>query len=131
MKAVPPICKFMTPAPHTIAQDATIADAFSQMAKLRIRHLPVLVDGRLVGVLSERDVHLVRSLTDLDSSKIRVADAMTTTPFTVSPSESCDRVAGEMANQRYGCAIVMDGDAVVGVVTTVDICRAFADGFQN
>ena len=126
-KPIPSISKFMTTAPHTIGLEQTMAQAHKMMREHRIRHLPVLRGGKLVGILSDGDLHLIETLRDVDPEKVLVEDAMTETPYYVSPETPLDEVVAEMAKHKYGCAVVMLKENVVGIFTTVDACRAFAE----
>lgn len=127
MKAIPTVNKHMTMSPHTIGVEQPLALAHSMMSGHKIRHLPVLHGGTLVGVLTDRDLHLIETLKDVDPSKVTVEDAMTPSPYTVKPHAALDEVAAEMAEHKYGCAVVMDNNHVVGVITTVDLARALAE----
>jgi acetoin utilization protein AcuB len=115
--------QFMTRSPHTIAHDQTLAHAHRIMHEHDIRHLPVLQDGKLVGVLSQRDLHLIESLKDVDPDAIEVNEAMSKEVYTVGPRASIRKIASEMATQKYGSAIVVEEDQVIGVFTTVDALR--------
>ncbi len=57
-----PISAVMTPKPATLADDAPVADALVLMARQGIHHLPLVRDGRLVGVVSEKDIFALRRL---------------------------------------------------------------------
>jgi len=126
-KAIPHIDKYMTPGPHSVGQEQPLAQAHKLMREHRIRHLPVLHGGKLVGVLSDRDLHLIETLRDVDPEKVTIEEAMSPTVYTVSPKASLDEVVREMVEHKYGCAVVEDNGKVVGVFTTVDALRAFAD----
>jgi acetoin utilization protein AcuB len=126
-KSIPHIDKYMTPGPHSVGQEQSLAQAHKLMRDHHIRHLPVLHGGKLVGVLSDRDLHLIETLRDVDPDKVTVEEAMSPTVYTVSPRTSLDEVVREMALHKYGCAVVEDNAKVVGVFTTVDAMRAFAD----
>jgi acetoin utilization protein AcuB len=121
---------FMTTCPHTIDDDKTLADARTSMAKLGGRHLPVVRDGRLVGILSDRDIALAESLLADSGDRTRVptvADAMTEVVFTCGPEAHLHAVAGEMVKQKHGSAVVVDPEhplKVLGVFTTSDALRA-------
>jgi acetoin utilization protein AcuB len=130
-KAIPQIRKYMTSAPHTVGHDQTLAFTQSMMRELHIRHLPVLDGGRLVGVLTERDVALIETLKDVDPKTVRVSDAMSQQVYTVSPDAPLDEVAAEMAEHKYGSAVVMDNGHVVGVFTTVDGMAALSELLQS
>jgi len=115
---------YMTPAPHSIGLDQSLAEAASRMRKLGVRHLPVLEGGVLRGILSERDVALVESLDHERPARLRVEEAMSIEPYTVSARAPLARVAKAMANHRYGCAVIMHGAHVSGIFTTTDALRA-------
>jgi acetoin utilization protein AcuB len=114
---------FMTPAPHSIGRDQPLALAHERMRQYGVRHLPVLDGGRLAGVLSQRDVLLVETLRDVDPTKVPVEDAMSTDLYVVSPQTPLFEVAAQMADHKYGCAVVMDGHSLRGIFTTVDALR--------
>jgi acetoin utilization protein AcuB len=118
--------ELMTKTPHTIGVRLTLADAAKVMKKYKIRHLPVLESGALVGVLSERDVQMISALSDLDPTCILVEEAMTQAPWTVSPDTSVLEVATTMAEKKLGSAVVMENDRVIGVFTTTDGMRCLA-----
>jgi acetoin utilization protein AcuB len=131
MKAMPKVDKFMTTSPHTIGIDQPLAQAHTMMHKYNIRHLPVLDGGKLVGVLTDRDLHLVETLKDVDPAAVTVEEAMTPGPYSISPQAPLDEVAAEMAEHKYGCAVVLDHNHVVGVLTTVDLARVLAETLRQ
>ena len=112
--------RFMTRSPHTIGHDQSLDRAHALMREHDVRHLPVLEGGRLVGVVSQRDLYMIEALPDVDPKQVSVSEAMSTDLFVVGPRTSVRKVAGEMAAHKYGSAIVLDGEAVVGVFTTTD-----------
>jgi acetoin utilization protein AcuB len=117
---------FMTPHPHSIGRDQPLARAHAFMGEHRIRHLPVLDGGRLVGLLSDRDLHLIESLRDVDPTLLLVDEAMSIEVYAVRPETPLEEVTATMAERKYGCAVVLDRYKVVGVFTTVDACRALS-----
>ncbi len=128
-KPIYTVRQFMTPAPETIAADLTLAQARGRMFQINARHLPVVHNGELVGILSDRDISLVEAV-EGDLDRLLVRQAMTQVPFTCGPGAHLHAVAAEMAAHKYGSAIVVDrehpGD-VVGVFTTTDALRALAE----
>lgn len=126
-KPIPPVRKYMTTSPHSIGREQSLATAHKMMREGDYRHLPVLEAGRLVGLVTLRDLHLIETLRDVDPEKVTVEDAMTTDVYAVSPDAPLDEVAAEMAERKYGCTIVMQNAHVVGVFTTVDACKALHD----
>lgn len=127
MKAIPKISKYMSTSPITIGRQQTLAHAHAVLREHKIRHLPVLDGGHLVGMLSDRDLNLIETLRDVDPNKITVEEAMSGAPYSVSPEAPLDEVVSEMAEKKYGSAVVVDNNKVVGVFTTVDVMIAFAE----
>jgi acetoin utilization protein AcuB len=119
---------YMTPAPITIGADQPINTASEIMRARRIRHLPVLRGGELVGILSQRDVQLIASLPNVDIADVTVEDAMTADVYSVSPDTPLTTVAAVMAAHKYGAVLVVDGKKIAGVFTTVDALHAIAGG---
>ncbi len=126
-KAIPTIQKFMTMQPRSIGRDQTMAAAHKMMREHSIRHLPVLWGGKIVGIVSDRDLNLIETLRDVDPTQVHVEDAMTGVPYITTPDTALDEVVSTMAEHKYGCAVVAQNEKLVGVFTTVDACRAFAE----
>lgn len=121
------ISDLMTPSPHTIGSKQTVGHAAEVMREHGIRHLPVLEGGKLLGVVSDRDVKIIESFADVDAAAVPIAEAVPQEAYAVEPSTSVAEVAAHMAEHKYGSAVVMDGRKVVGIFTTVDACRALAE----
>ena len=92
-KPIPAIQKHMTTSPHSIGIDQPLSRAHAFMREHKIRHLPVLSGGKLVGMLTDRDLHLVESLEGVDPEKVLVEDAMSSTVYSVTPEMPLDDVA--------------------------------------
>jgi len=127
MKTIPTIQKYMTVQPHTIGFDQSIAKAKDMMTQYHIRHLPVLKGGKLVGILSDRDITFVLTFKDSDPEKTKVEDVYTELPYATSPDASLAEVASLMAEKKYGSALVVSNNKLVGIFTEVDAMRALAD----
>lgn len=127
MKAIPKVQKYMTFVPKSIGYDQTIASASEILRKLHIRHLPVLKDGKIVGILSDRDIKFVLGFKDVDPAKVMVEDACTLDPYCTTPDAPLNEVLAEMAEKKYGCALVMDNAKLVGIFTEVDAFKAFSE----
>jgi acetoin utilization protein AcuB len=110
----------MTAAPHSVGKDQPLSVARKLMQTHDLRHLPVLEDGKLVGMLSERDVYFLESIAGVDPEKERVEEGMSQDVYCVAPDAPLEAVAKEMAKQRYGSAVVVDGGKVVGIFTTTN-----------
>ena len=118
-----PIYKHMSVCPYTISRDESVERARRFMHDKGVRHLPVLDEGVLVGVVTERDVERIVARPGVDLAHTLVEEALTAEPYIVAPDASVARVAADMARHKYGCAIVVEAGHVAGVFTTVDALR--------
>ncbi len=121
------ISEIMSPLHHTIGFDQSMFEATMRMHQFEIRHLPVLRGGRLVGILSDRDLAMVESLPGVDPKQVTVGEAMTSEPYAVPPNASLPAVLREMADRKYGTAVIVDAERPVGIVTTIDALRLCVD----
>ena len=128
---IPSVAMYMTNSPHTVGADQTLAHAHVLMNDHNIRHLPVLRGGELVGMLSERDLALVEQFKDIDPRATKIEEAMSVGIYQVSPKAPLDVVVAEMAAKKYGSAVVVQNQKVVGILTTVDVCSALAALLQS
>ena len=124
IRQYPTVRLLMTPAPHTIDLDLPIVAAHELMRHHQIRHLPVLKAGRIVGMVTERDILLVESLPGIDPTATTVERAMVEDVFTVAPDAPIGEVIETMIEHKLGSAVVCEGELVVGVFTTIDALRA-------
>lgn len=119
--------QFMTPIPYTIGHRQSLAKAHQLMRLHQVRHLPVLDGGRLVGIVSDRDLHFIETLRDVDPEHVEVSEAMTQEVYTTHRHAAVRDVARQMAVHKYGAAVILDGVDVVGVFTTIDALRVLSD----
>ncbi len=143
----------MTPDPVTIGRDVQVVDAARIMVERNIGSLPVVEDGRLVGLVSEDDlimqdvkiefptyIHLLDGFIMYPPAHARfegelkkavaatVGDVMTSDPVTVQVDTSIEDVATVLAERGVSRLPVLDGDVLVGIVSKHDIVRAIAGG---
>jgi acetoin utilization protein AcuB len=116
---------FMSRTPVVISPAELLGAADRAMRLHRIRHVVVCDDGKVVGILSERDVHYAKALRPGDDG-IRVADAMSPFVYTVAPESTVSDVAQDLADAKYGAAVVVHEGAPVGVFTSTDAFRVLA-----
>jgi CBS domain-containing protein len=123
----PTIEQFMTPTPQVIGAKQTLDAAAEIMRKSGVRHLPVCDDGKVVGVLSDRD--LARSDAARDTRRLftPVGEVMRREPYCVEPTTLLTDVVREMAERRIGSALIVHGNTVCGIFTSVDAARVLAD----
>ena len=118
------IGNFMTAGAHTIGPEQPLEAAHQLMRRLQIRHLPVVNGGRLIGMLSLGDLHLIETLKGVNPKEVEIADAMSPVAYAVAPGTPIEEVAMAMAEHKYGAATVVNGNHIVGVFTTTDALRA-------
>lgn len=132
----------MTTTPFTISPDSTIPDAHEIMSRHNVKRLPVVKDGRLVGVISREDIaqaspskatsFSVGELTYL-LSKTKISGIMNKNVITISPDALLEEAATAMRGNDISFLPVLDNGRLVGVITESDIFDAFIDllGFRE
>lgn len=120
------VAEFMTSSPYSIGVAQPLSVAREMMSKFAIRHLPVVEFGRLVGMLSERELDLVEAVPGIDVETTPVSQAMMHQTFCVAPTDALATVASAMADRKVGSAVVSKLGDIVGVFTTTDALRALA-----
>jgi len=118
--------KHMTASVHSVGRAQSLSVAHEMMRKYQIRHLPVLEGGKLVGIVTERDLHLLETLRDVDPDAVPVEEAMSAEVYAVTPDDPLAEVVRTMSERKYGSAVVMRGTKVVGLFTTTDALRLLA-----
>lgn len=123
---------------RTLERNDKLSIADTVMRNERIRHLPILDDsGRLVGIVSQRDLFLnalTRALghgtvaRDRVLGAIAVKEVMTEDVVTTAPETPITAAAQLMVDRKIGCLPVVEGDAVVGILSESDIVSAVARG---
>lgn len=117
---------FMTTQPKTIGSDQSLKKAMEIMQEHNIRHLPVLENKQLVGVLTERDISVARSFQG--AAELKVEGVMMPMSYTVLPDAPLEEVVLEMANHKYGSAVVKNiQGTVVRIFTANDALRALSE----
>jgi CBS-domain-containing membrane protein len=122
----------MTKEVSTLGRNDTLDLADNVMSLDRIRHIPVLDDARVVGVVSQRDLFrsaLAAALGYGEKAQqtllhtIRVKEVMSEPAITVSPETTVKEAAALMIEHKIGCLPVVDEHTLVGIVTETDILR--------
>ena len=120
------IDEFMTRCPVVVPPWATVTEAARLLRDNGIRHLPVVEGDALLGLVTDRDLHLVQSLIAVGTKTVTVGNVMEPKPFCVDSGTPLQEVVSEMAARKLGSAVVLDGASVAGIFTTVDGLRALA-----
>ena len=114
----------------TVRPDDLIDLAASVMDWRHIRHVPVEdQEGRLVGLVTHRG--LLRMMINNQSKLTTVRDIMVTNPVTITPSTSSLEAMKLMRSNRVGCLPVVEGDQLVGIITSYDFLEASAKLFEQ
>jgi CBS domain-containing protein len=122
---MPSVMVAMTPFPYSIAAKAGIDEARAMMREHQIRHLPVTERGKLIGVLSERD--LDSSAGGAATGATLVAAICARDAYVVELTEPLDEVLLEMAQRHAGAAVIVKKRKLAGILTTTDACRLLAE----
>lgn len=117
---MPTIAECMTRDPVTIPSDLSLADALLRMFDHGIRHLPVIDQGHVVGIVSERDIAMVTGIPGVDKNRVQIVEAMVPNPYIVGPSAPLIDVCSMMLERKMGCAVVMDQGKLLGIFSVVD-----------
>jgi acetoin utilization protein AcuB len=130
----------MTPRPVAVAREATLREALRAMRDADVRHLPVLHRGKVVGVLSDRDVRLLLGVdprTDDDPHLEAAFDSpvrrfMSTGVVTIGRDRPLSEAASLLARARVGALPVVDAEGrLVGVLSTTDVLLALAERLED
>ena len=117
----------MHPFPFSIGASLTVDKAIELMQEHNIRHLPVQDAGKLVGIITDRDINFALRIDNCEPEHLRVRDVHTADPYAVTPDTPVYQVAAKMAHDHIGCALVVDKNNLVGIFTTVDACRLLSE----
>jgi acetoin utilization protein AcuB len=127
---------WMTPDPHAVPPTVPVLEAMQLLREGGYRRLPVVKDGKLAGIVTDRDLKeatpskaTTLSVYELNYllSKLTVRDVMRTPVITIGPDEPIEQAALTMETHRVSGLPVVDGGAVVGILTITDLLRAFVD----
>ena len=119
----------------TISADDSLSTVEDIMTLGRVRHMPVVRGGTLVGVVSQRDLlrASLSNLTEFGSEQrraflqvVEIKRVMSSPPVVVDPDATPEEAALVMAEKKIGCLPVLDGQVLVGMLTETDLLRYFA-----
>ena len=113
----------------TLGPEASAAEAWAVCKEHTIRHLPIVQEGRLVGLVSDRDLRDVRG-GDRESDTprwVRLGDMMTRNVVTIHPLETIEHAAREIYDRKIGCLPVVADDELVGIITSADMMRTLIE----
>jgi len=128
--------KRMTRDPVAVSPADSLADAMRLTRARRIRHLPVVQDGEVVGIVSDRDVRLAMPspLTESDDQRVaflertRIAEVMRPEVATIGPLDTVEDAAKLMRRRRIGALPVIDAHGrLLGILSESDVLDAFVE----
>lgn len=131
---------WMTTNVITISGTSTLPDAYWLMLENKIRRLPVLEDGVLVGMVTLEDLRRMDSVQVAGFDVIHISDTlsrlpirrlMTENPKTIAPTASLVDAARMMLGNKISALPVLDKSEVVGIITESDIFRAFVEAEEQ
>jgi len=125
---------WMTPEPFTLTEDDRVKTAVQHLLSAGIRHVPVLRDNVLVGIVTDRDLR--RALPSLEAGaspekyqsfmeRTTLGDIMTADPVTCTPDTDVADAIEIFVERKLGAIPVVDGGALVAILTQIDVMRAF------
>jgi len=130
------VAQWMKKDPITISPETGVWEAARLLRQYRIRHLPVVKRGKLVGIVTDRDVKRVlpspaTSLSVYEVSylldRLEVKEVMTKEVITVGPLVPIEEAAKIMHDRKIGCLPVLEGEALVGIITETDLLAALVE----
>jgi acetoin utilization protein AcuB len=119
----------MTREVVVLSPETTAAEALAVCRERRIRHLPVLEEGRLVGIVSDRDLRSAApALGDAGRAEalqnLRTSDVMVRDVVSARPGDPIEEAANAMWERKIGCLPVVEDGALVGILTSSDVMEA-------
>lgn len=112
------------------APETSVVDLYQLMQKHRIHHIPVVSDGKAIGIVSDRDVKFV-SYSD-GVTQMTAADIMTPEPYTVSETTQLEEVILTMANKEFNSVLINNGEGkITGIFTSKDALKLLSKMFLN
>ena len=130
MRTVRHLLESKAPEVFAIGPDQPVLDAIKLMADKRIGAVLVMQAGRMVGILSERDYARKIVLQGRSSATTPVRDIMTTDVISVGLADTADHCMQLVTNRRIRHLPVLEGEAVLGVVSIGDLVKAVIEDQQ-
>ena len=131
------VATWMTKNPVTINQDASIIEAIHLMKEKGVRRLPVMVEGRLAGIITDRMIkdYAPGKATSLDTwevhyllSRTPIKDVMNASPYTVTPETDLATAAQSILDHKlYGLCVVNGKGDLVGIMSVGDMLKAVVE----
>ena len=127
---------YMSSQPETLNADNTLLDAVLLLRRAGLRHIPIVEDNRLVGILTDRDVarfapSMLLPLSPQEYNRVfeetLITKVMTRDPISTAPDAPLAEAVRLLHQNRLGCLPVIEKGQLVGIITTNDMLRALHD----
>ena len=116
--------ELMTTAPVTVQPDATLGEVAVLMKQEDCGSIPVVEDGRLVGIVTDRDIVIRGVAAGSDPKTQRVSTVMSADPVTIRPDDDLADAEKVMADRQIRRLPVVENGKLVGIIVTAQIARA-------
>ncbi|HEY0879655.1 MAG TPA: CBS domain-containing protein [Zeimonas sp.] len=132
MRSRKPVEEFTTPNPVTAAENASIDELRALMTTYGVRHLPIVREGRVVGLVSDRDLRIAQGLSATHRLQVLAADIMAIDPVSVQAETPLDEVAFTMSDRKIGSVLVHEADGnFLGIFTLTDALNALIEVIRS
>lgn len=121
---MPTVNRYMTSNPLKVAPTELMSVAHDMMREQGVCHVPVVLEGKLLGIVSDRDLYV---LEPLRFGEMTVGDVMQRAVSTVAPDAPLDEVIERMSQERCDAIAVVGKTGVVGIFTATDALWALTD----
>ena len=130
----------MTVNPYSVKPNTSLRRVIEMMKTEGCRQFPVVDNGRLVGIITDRDVRLVinspmvlngRAQNEELLDSVMVDSCMTANPMSVTPDTPAYQAAKMMSLYKFGALPVVDDDNLVGIITVTDFLDFFTRGHSE
>jgi acetoin utilization protein AcuB len=113
----------------TLGPEASAAEAWALCREHNIRHVPIVQEGQLVGLVSDRDLRDVRGGNrESDTPRwVRLGDMMTRNVVTIHPLDTIEHAAREIYERKISCLPVVADDELVGIITSEDLMHTLIE----
>lgn len=132
--------EWMTPNPETVEPQSSVRAAFFRMRSEGVRHLPVVNDGKLVGMVTDRDLRRPDLSTEPDGwhdyyrldDNYEVRHVMATSLVTARTSDPLEKAVATLVERKFGALPVVDkNDRLIGILTSFDLLRALGSALET
>ena len=131
---------WMTRDPFTLTEEDRVKTAMQHLARAGIRHVPILRDGLLVGIVTDRDLR--RALPSIEAGaspgkyqafmeRTPLKQIMRSDPVTCTPDTDISDAVRIFVERKVGAIPVVEGDSLVAILTQIDVLRAFLAALEK